>query len=181
MKNENLNNNYINIQKQTKEMKTRKLLLSLFTATLFMTGCNQTIDQSAAEILKNQKKQNEIMETIASDEALMANMMTHMNKNNEAAKAIAGNAEMMNKVMEKEAMMNTMKGNPELRKDMMGNMVDLAAKDDKICMEMTEIMKKDEHMKSVMLDVCKNEGMMPGKGMKDPSEEHMKYHKKETM
>lgn len=137
-------------------MKIRKTALVLGMIGLLMAGCSEQKEPSVSEMLKDNAKQDQVMDEIFNNPEMMNNMMGHLMKSDHA--------------------MGMMIGNQDMMQHMMGNMMNKMEQDSVFCNRMSNMMMGNDHMMNTMMGMMRQKGMMMGDG-EDQEKMHMETHK----
>lgn len=167
-------------------MKTTLVLI--FSMMTFLTLNSFGQDKKIAGLLENQANRTEIFNAILSDHNLMMEFMQAMKGNEHAMMMMKGNNPMMEKdgkmemtpeqlvsqhehqMMGHGDMMGMMKENPEMMRNMMGNMMDMCKQDSAMCSKMADMMTDSPEIMEMCMKKMKEKGMMGPDGkmkMKD--------------
>lgn len=126
-----------------------------------LSACNQP--KNTAQLLEDETKRYEIMETIAKDKDMMMEMSEIMMRSENAKIMMMENQELMSMMMGNRPMMRR---NPGMMKGMMGNMMQMAQTDSVMRKNMTGMMAGHRAMMQSMMQTMKEKGIMTPECMK---------------
>lgn len=135
-------------------MKKRRIIKYIVGVAVFLlTACNSE-QEDVSEVLADDARRSEIMDSICNNPVMMRQMMDHMMGNERAMNMMMDNTGMMEQMMNDQHMMRMMEENHDLTGTMMNQMMQMMAGDSIICRDMQELMMQNKHMKSMMTGVC---------------------------
>lgn len=140
-------------------MKTlHKIALGITLATLF-SSCQSTL--SPTQVLSNQETRSVIMDSIANNSNMSAEMIAALVSSEHGNMAIMQNHDMMkNMVGNKASMIEMMHNNPDMMQNMIANMTEACKGDSSRMASMFEKMMENPQMKGVMQNMMnKNQQM----------------------
>ncbi|MGS2740210.1 hypothetical protein [Sinomicrobium sp. M5D2P17] len=125
----------------------KPLVIPTFIMFLFfmITGCFRQESLSPEEILSNEQLRKEIMAIINNNSEMTIEMTELISKNKFAIHLLENDNRMIRNMLE---------NNQEVAKGTMQHLIDIMRKDSVFCENMSFMMMNDEHMRTVICNMC---------------------------
>ncbi|UGU14716.1 hypothetical protein LS482_13520 [Sinomicrobium kalidii] len=126
-------------------MKFNNILPTGLVLFFIMAGCSRVQVPTTGELLKDPVRRNEIMTAICNDREMTGEMIQHITRNKHAVHLLENDYKMIR---------NMLDSNQEAAKGTMQHLIDMMRKDSVFCENMSFMMMNDEHMRTVICNMC---------------------------
>jgi hypothetical protein len=146
----------------------------LITGALFLISCNN--NKNVADLLKDEKKKDEVMNTISNDPLLVAGFADHLSKSAPGIDALAGSKDLMKQLHAESRIGIMLKNDSSMAETTLSNLANVAAKDSASARNLGNAVLNNEKMRRVIEDIL-DEKSKSGKEKKHSGHKKHKHSK----